>query len=137
MVLKTTNNATAFKDLENTDISAPLHKKNALTLFLLILRELQKIDPEFPLQYAVCLGIIAMDEGLSITDLSERSGLSLSTVSRIVGALSHKRQAGQAYDVVKVKISATERRRKELTLSTKGRILVESIERLLDSRSEC
>jgi hypothetical protein len=35
--------------------------------FLILLRELQKINPEFPLQYAVCLAEIALDEGMSLT----------------------------------------------------------------------
>ncbi len=92
-----------------------------------ILRELQKLDPEFPLQYAVCLSEIAMDEGLSLTQLSDKTGMALSTVSRIVGALSDYRQKGAPYKLVKVTISAQERRRKELTLTPKGRAVLESI----------
>lgn len=92
-----------------------------------ILKELQKIDPEFPLQYALCLLEIAADEGLSLTALAERVRLPLSTVSRIVGALSSKRQKGQPYGLVKVSISAAERRRKELTLTARGRTAMEGL----------
>lgn len=99
--------------------------------FLMLLRELQKIDPEFPLQYAVCLGVISLREGMSISCLAEETGLSLSTVSRIVGALSTARQRGEAYGLVRTKISVNERRRKELYLTPKGRLFIESIDVLL------
>ncbi len=95
--------------------------------FLLLLRELQKIDPEFPLQYAVCLCEIAMDEGLSLTQLSQKTGMALSTVSRIVGALSRDRQKGQPYRLVRVTVSPAERRRKELTLTARGKAVTGSI----------
>ncbi len=97
---------------------------------LLILRELQKIDPEFPVQYAICLLEISEDEGMSITTLAERTGLTLSTVSRIVGALSKHRQKGKPYDLIKAVQSKTERRRKELSLTTKGRVVVKGLEKL-------
>ena len=100
---------------------------NTIEHFLKILRELQKLDPEFPLQYAMCLAMIARDEGISLTTLAQRSGLALSTVSRIVGALSQNRQRGLAYGLVKVKISPTERRRKELTLTARGRAYIHGI----------
>lgn len=98
-----------------------------MTAFLAVLRELQKIDPEFPLQYAVCLAEIAMDEGLSLTALSERTGMALSTISRIVGALSKYRQSGAPYGLVRVQISARERRKKEIFLTPKGNAIVKGI----------
>lgn len=105
--------------------------KNEIRTFLLLLRELQKIDAEFPLQYAVCLAEIALGEGLSLTELSARTGMALSTVSRIVGALSKNRQKGAPYNLVKVKISAAERRRKELYLTPRGRAVVDGIAALV------
>ena len=101
--------------------------KKEIEGFLLILRELQKIDPEFPLQYAVCLAEISMDEGLSLTRLAGKTGMALSTVSRIVGALSKYRQKGPPFGLVKVTVSAQERRRKELTLTAKGKAVMSSI----------
>ena len=99
--------------------------------FLKLLRELQKIDPEFPLQYAVALSVISLNEGLSISALAQETKLSLSTVSRIVGALSSTRQKGEPYGLVHVKISPHERRRKEIYLTTKGNLFIESINELL------
>lgn len=101
-------------------------------LFLRLLRELQKIDSEFPLQYAVCLGEIAANEGISLSQLAERTSMPLSTVSRIVSALSKKRQTGAGYDLVRATISATERRKKELTLTTRGHAVMSSITDLVN-----
>lgn len=102
--------------------------------FLRLLRELQKIDPEFPLQYAVALGIISLQEGLSVSCLADKINLSLSTTSRIVGALSNARQKGEAYGLVHVKISPHEKRRKEIYLTTKGRLFINSIEDLMENK---
>ncbi|MCB1557284.1 MAG: helix-turn-helix domain-containing protein [Alphaproteobacteria bacterium] len=99
--------------------------------FLALLRVIQKIDSEFPLQYAICLGEIALDEGLSLTDLSLRTGMPLSTVSRIVGALSSHRQRGVPYDLVKVSIVPEERRRKELRLTPRGHDIIAVVEDIL------
>lgn len=99
--------------------------------FLHLLRELQKIDPEFPLQYAVCFTEISLNEGLSLTALSKKTGMALSTVSRIVGALSQHRQKGTPYGLVNVEISPTERRRKELHLTAKGSAVMENITAIL------
>ena len=99
--------------------------------FLKLLRELQKIDPEFPLQYAVCLAEISQAEGLSLTDLSERTNMALSTVSRIVGALSRNRQKGTPYGLVKVVVALKERRRKELHLTPKGKAIITGIAELM------
>ena len=94
---------------------------------LALLRTLQGIDPEFPLQYAICLNEIALDEGLSLTTLAERCGMPLSTVSRVVGALSCHRQRGNPYELVKVAISATERRKKEISLTPRGRAVIDTL----------
>ena len=105
--------------------------ENNIRTFLHLLRELQKIDAEFPLQYAVCLAEISLEEGLSLTDLSTRTGMALSTVSRIIGALSKHRQKGAPYNLIRVKISTAERRRKELYLTPRGRAVIGSINDLL------
>lgn len=107
---------------------------NRIEDLLRLLHELQKIDPEFPLQYAVCLTVISLNEGISISELAKKTRLSVSTMSRIVGALSDTRQKGEAYGLINVKVSATEKRRKEITLSTKGKIFIESLNELIESQ---
>jgi len=109
----------------------PIKTDKKVTTFIQLLRELQKIDREFPLQYAVCLAEISLNEGLSLTQLSEKTGMALSTVSRIIGALSKHRQKGTPFGMITVKISTQERRRKELYLTPKGKAIINSIAEIL------
>ena len=106
--------------------------KRQIHHFLRLLRELQGIDAEFPLQYAVCLGEIALEEGLSLTRLSEKTGMPLSTVSRIVGALSSHRQRGAPFELVRVTVAPQERRKKQIFLSPRGRAVIDRIGVLAD-----
>jgi DNA-binding MarR family transcriptional regulator len=83
------------------------------------------IDPEFPLQYTICLCEIAQAPGLSLTTLAEKTGLSLSTISRIVGALSDYRPNGAPYGLVRMEVAKEERRRRELHLTDAGIALLQ------------
>lgn len=107
-------------------------EQKAVQTFMELLRLLHKTDPEFPLQYALCLAEISLHEGMSLTALAEKVSLSLSTISRIVGSLSEYRQNGQPYGLVEIKISTEERRRKELYLTPKGRTLIQKISKILE-----
>lgn len=98
-----------------------------------LLAEFRRIDPEFPMQYAICLLEIANDEGLSLTELADRTNMALSTVSRVVGALSDYRSNGQPYELISMRISPEERRRKELHLSDKGKKLITSLEKVISA----
>lgn len=98
-----------------------------------LLQNLRRIDPEFPIQYALCLVEIAQAEGLSLTDLARRTGICLSTISRIVTALSGTRSP--AGGLVKVNFSPQELRRKEIYLTPQGATLVRQLLRSLEQRS--
>lgn len=108
---------------------------STLTQILHILQQLQKINNEFPLQYALCLIHVSMDEGISLTNLSERAMMPLSTTSRIIGALSTNRQKGKAYGLIQVRISASERRKKELYLTPKGKQTIDDLLCASDDRA--
>lgn len=101
--------------------------KQKTQALLQTLRALQNIDPEFPVQYAICLAEISLDEGVSLTSLSKKTGMALSTTSRIISALSKPRKRGKNYEFVKVSISQEERRRKELYLTAKGHAVIKKI----------
>jgi len=105
----------------------------AARTFLALLHQLQKIDSEFPIQYAICLSEISLNEGCSLTTLAEKTGLSLSTISRIVGALSDFRQNGEPYGLIELKVSPEERRRKEIYLTAKGRQTLQKITKIIES----
>jgi len=99
-----------------------MKRQKGLSTLIDLLQILRGIDTEFPLQYALCMGEIARNQGISITELAEKTGITLSTVSRIVGALSGGR--GRCNGLVRVRFSATENRRKELFLSPRGAALI-------------
>jgi DNA-binding MarR family transcriptional regulator len=94
-----------------------------------ILQELIAIDPEFPIQWVTVFAEIAGEEGISLKDVSDRTGISMSVMSRTIGALSNARRMGKPYGLVVVKHAKDDRRRKELFLSTRGKKLVEKLEK--------
>lgn len=96
-----------------------------IALFLDLLHRLQKVDAEFPIQYAICLMHIYQNEGCTISSLAEQAGLALSTVSRIVGALSTTRQYGEAFGFIEVHQSKSDSRKKEIFLTDKGRATIQ------------
>lgn len=93
------------------------------------LQELGSIDSEFPLSWASVFIDIAMNEGCSLKDIAERTDISMSVMSRTVGALSNYRRMGKPYGLVVVKMAKDDRRRKELFLSAKGKKLIESLKK--------
>ena len=86
--------------------------------------ELTEIDPEFPIQWAITFLEIAQNEGASLKDIAEETGISMSVMSRTIGALANYRRMGKPYGVVTVKAAKDDRRRKELFLSAKGKKLL-------------
>ncbi len=109
--------------------------KDNIDLCLGLINGFRHIDPEFPLHYALCFLLIAQDPGLSVSTLARRTGLPLSTVSRIVGALSDNRQKGTAYKLVQTRISKTEKRRKELYLTARGHACLTKIHHIISART--
>ena len=96
-----------------------------------ILQELIAIDPEFPIQWVTVFAEIAGEEGISLKDVSDRTGISMSVMSRTIGALSNARRMGKPYGLIVVKHAKEDRRRKELYLSAKGKKLVEKLDKAL------
>lgn len=76
-----------------------------------------------PVSYAQAFIEIAEDPGLSITTLAERVAMPLSTVSRIVSALSDAKK----YHLVTVDIAQDEKRRKVVGLTARGAQLAETL----------
>ena len=96
------------------------NSEQACVTILNLLNTLRGVHNEFPIQYAVCLIEISCRQGISPSDLAQRTGLAISTVSRIIGALSDNRQKGKAFDLVNVRISEKSRRSKQLFLTPSG-----------------
>jgi DNA-binding MarR family transcriptional regulator len=94
-----------------------------------ILADLTDIDPEFPLSWALVFVEIAQNEGAALKDIAEQTGISMSVMSRTVGALSNARRMGKPYGLVTVKMAKDDRRRKELFLSPRGKKLAEALKK--------
>ena len=94
-----------------------------------VLEELAKIDSEFPLQWALVFIEIVKDEGASLKDIAERTDISMSVMSRTIGALSNYRRMGKPYGLVLVRHAKDDKRRKELYLSAKGKKLAQALGR--------
>lgn len=93
-----------------------------------VLEALRGLDPDMPIQYALSFLTVARHEGLSIRELSERLGIAQSSASRNVAALSRWHSFGKpGHDLVQAEEDPRERRRKIVTLTPKGRALVEEL----------
>lgn len=108
-------------------------KDKRLSALIKIFQELKGIDPEFPLQYALCLGAIGYQPGLNLTRLAIETDIPLSTVSRIISSLSSPH--GRCGGLVRVTFSSAETRKKELHLTAQGEILLHRLIRALEPHS--
>lgn len=98
------------------------------------LEELRKLDDVMPIQMALCFITVAQHSGLTMKDLSDMTGLSQSSCSRNIAALSkwHRYQK-PGHDVVRSEEDPTERRRKIVFLTAKGERIIKSLkEKLAD-----
>jgi len=99
-----------------------------ISKYLTVLRTLRTIDAEFPLSYFMILLEVALQEGCSLVDLKNETGMPMPTLSRIVGALSDKRQKNaMSYDLLRQELHKSDPRRKALYLTAKGKHLVQKI----------
>ena len=68
---------------------------------------------------------VARNEGCSLGDLRKATGMPLPTLSRILWALSTKRQTGaEPYGLIEQDYAPNNRRRKVIRLSRKGRAFI-------------
>ena len=103
------------------------------SILLSLLRALTRLDKNFPLPYAIFLFEVARNEGCSLTDLHKATGMPLPTLSRILWALSTRRQTGaEPYGLIEQAYAPDNARRKVIRLSAKGRRFVSKMIAILD-----
>jgi len=113
---------------------APSDKNSILLLSLL--RVLSGLDKNFPLPYAVFLFEVARNEGCSLTDLHTATSMPLPTLSRILWALSTRRQSGaEPYRLIEQDYAPDNRRRKAIRLSPRGRAFISRVIAILDQEA--
>jgi DNA-binding MarR family transcriptional regulator len=114
-----------YSDMGTSDKNSPI--------LLSLLRALSSLDKNFPLPYSVFLFEVARNEGCSLGDISKTTGMPLSTSSRILSALSSRRQNGaEPYRLIEQDYDPDNRRRKVIRLSAKGRAFVSRVTGILD-----
>lgn len=98
--------------------------------FLAALRE---VDPFIPTQMAECLLTVALQPGLTMSELSDRTGLAQSSCSRNIAALSKWHRLGkEGHDLVEAMEDPHERRRKIIFLTPKGaKVVQKAIQQLV------
>jgi len=94
------------------------------------LETLRELDSDMPMAQAVCLLLIAKNEGLSLRELAQQAGVGMASASRYVSyfgkphaGLVHKKGMG----LVVATEDPQERRRKTITLTAKGRALINQL----------
>ena len=105
-----------------------------IDIFIVALNQMRVIDPEIQAQtIAVFLEVARQPEGIKMQELAEKVGISQSSVSRNVAALSHMHRVGRpGYDLVVAFEDPAERRRKIVRLTPKGKRVAKELERVLD-----
>ena len=102
-------------------------------ILLSLLQALSSLDKNFPLPYSVFLLEVARNEGCSLGDIQKATGMPLPTLSRILWALSTKRQNGaRPYRLIEQYYAPDNRRRKVIRLSVKGRAFISRVTGILD-----
>lgn len=96
---------------------------------LKFIQDVSRLGAEMPLQQLHCLLVIAQaPDGLSLTDLATKVGISLATASRYVAALGKQnRHRAEGLLLVEAFEDPMERRKKIIRLTSKGRIAINKL----------
>ena len=89
--------------------------------------------PDFPIQYLRCLITIACSHGISVSDVSTKMRIPLSTASRIINALGNNRQVGKPYNLVHTIPNPSDIRKKSIFLTQKGKDFIKHLETVMAS----
>lgn len=105
---------------------------NALEVIEDVLKRFREHDPEMQMQTAQTFITVALNPGISMTELSEKVGISQASCSRNVAALSRVHRLNKpGLDLVVAAEDPMERRRKVVKLTPKGQRLAEALTKLL------
>lgn len=108
--------------------------KRAYAKGLKMLEEFRKIEPDMPLQMAATFLTVANEEGITMKTLGERLGISQSSCSRNIAALSKFHRLNKpGHDLVCATEDPVERRRKIVKLTPKGKRVAEALLEILEA----
>lgn len=102
--------------------------RQTLSQTLKVLEQFRTLDSEMQMPQAVTLLTIALNEGISLTDLTEKTSQATSSASRNVAALSSHHRAGKpGHGLVLNREDPVERRRKQHVLTSKGKAFIKKL----------
>ena len=107
--------------------------RKALSQTLQVLEVFRDIDPTMQLGAAVGFVHVALEEGISVSEMAHRVGVELSSGSRYqqyFGKVDRARKPGK--DLMSDPVDPNERRRKMLRLTPKGQRIVSKLETVLE-----
>jgi DNA-binding MarR family transcriptional regulator len=97
------------------------------------LEEFRKLDAQMPPQMMQTFLWVCVHDGITMKDLADRVGISQSSMSRNVAALSKQHRLGKpGYDLIAATEDPAERRRKIVTLTPKGKRVAASLSAIFD-----
>lgn len=92
------------------------------------LTQFRDLDMDMPIAQALSLLLIAKYEGLSLSDLAPKAGVGMASTSRYVAAFGKPTKPGaKGFGLAVATEDPMERRKKVITLTTKGRAFVSKL----------
>jgi DNA-binding MarR family transcriptional regulator len=103
-----------------------------LTIGLAFLEAFRTIRPTMPLQHAYAFMLVAMEEGLGVTEYAERAGVAQTVMTRHlldIGMRNRRREEG--YGLVVQRMDPMDMRKHQTFLTSEGRALIHKVLRAL------
>src|SRR5690242_13325755 len=105
----------------------------AVKSLLAAIEAFRAIRPTMPLQYVVAFLLVAMEEGLGVSDYAKRAGVSMSVMSRhLLDIGERNRHMEEGFGLIESRQNPMELRKNEIYLTTKGRALLHRIIRQIE-----
>lgn len=102
--------------------------RQQLIRVLRVLEQFRELDSEMQMPQAVTLLTIALNEGISLSDLTEKTAQATSSASRNVASLSLVHRKGKpGHGLVLNREDPVERRRKQHVLTAKGKAFIRKL----------
>lgn len=112
------------------------NKVDEIAIAMRILEQFRRLDSDMPIQYALSFLTIARHEGLSMGDLAQRLDIAQSSASRNIAALSRWHSFGKpGHDLIEAREDPRERRRKIVSLTQRGRALIDNLRAIISGGS--
>jgi DNA-binding MarR family transcriptional regulator len=111
------------------------HEKDLLKVALACIEPFTDIRSTMPLQYVKAFLLVALDEGLSVTEYARQAGISPSLMTRHlsdIGEVNRYHEGG--FGLVEQETDLMDRRYKKAKLSVKGKGIVAKMVRALHKR---